>query len=445
MPVLPGLLTIRVLLVLAVSFSFVAASEKGPEQSSGSLSWPNRFGPLQNGHALEADSKGLPTTWNEESGENIAWKVPIENFGHSTPIIGQGRIWLTSATDEGTKQWILCLDEMTGKTIHKKLLFENVDPEPLGNKINTYASPSCWLESDAVYVHFGTYGTARLNPETANIVWQRRDIHARHFRGPGSSPVVHDNILVLTFDGIDQQFLIALDKRTGETLWRTERSTDYGDLDENGQPKADGDYRKAYSTPGLVEVNGRMQIVSVGSRAAFAYDLKTGKEVWTITHDDYNAAARPVFYKDLAILNTGSRGANLLAVRLDASTQRNVDDSHVIWNRERGNSDLSNPILLGDRVYMITNNGVAVCLNAETGEELWTARIGGTFVASPVSANGVIYFSNEEGETTVVRAADEYEEVAKNILQEGMRSSPAIANGALFLRTFGHLYKLGGD
>lgn len=406
------------------------------------LSWPNRFGPLQTGHAAPEDAQGLPTEWDEATGRNVAWKIPLEGFGHSAPIIGQGKIWLTAANAEGTRQWILCLDERTGKTIHQKLLFENVDPEPLGNKINTYASPSCYLEPDALYVHFGTYGTARLNPETAEVVWQRRDIECRHFRGPGSSPVVYGNALVLTFDGIDRQFLIALDKQTGETLWRTPRSTDYGDLDQDGKPKADGDYRKAYSTPGIVEVKGRPQLISVGSRAAFAYDPTTGAEIWTITHDDYNAAAMPLFYRDLAIINTGSANANMVAVRLDETTRGNVDKTHVVWNRDRRNSDLSNPLLHDDRVYMITNNGVATCLNAATGEEVWTFRIGGTFVASPVSANGLIYFFNEEGETTVIKAGDTYEEVAKNKLAEGMRASPAIADGALFLRTFGHLYKI---
>ena len=267
--------------------------------------------------------------------------------------------------------------------IHKRL-FENADPESLNNDINTYASPSCALESDAVYVHFGSYGTARLDPESGDVVWERRDIECRHFRGPGSSPVIFEDLLILTFDGIDAQFLMALNKHTGETVWKTPRTTDYGDLDENGLPKREGDLRKAYSTPGLVKVNGRTQVVSVGSRAAFAYDALTGKEIWTITHDDYNAAAPPAFYKDTAILNTGSRGANLVAVELSDTTIGDVSDSHVRWNRDKGNSRLAAPLLIGNRIYMVNDTGAATCVSADDGEVVWRGRVGGTHVASPI-------------------------------------------------------------
>jgi outer membrane protein assembly factor BamB len=406
------------------------------------LPWPDKAGPDFDGHVSAEESANLPVSWSEETGENICWKRALEGHGLSTPVIGQGKLWFTSANIEGTQQFLYCLDEKSGDILLHKLLFENVDPEPLGNKVNTYASPSCVLEPDAVYVHFGTYGTARLNPETAEIIWQRRDIQCRHYRGPGSSPVLFENLLILTFDGIDKQFLVALDKQTGKTVWRTERTTDYDDLDENGQPRGDGDYRKAFSTPGLVKVAGRTQLVSTGSRAAFGYDARTGKEIWTITHEDFNAAARPVFYKDHVIINTGSGRADLISVRLDETTRGNVDKTHVDWDREKGNSDLSNPLLQGNRIFMIANNGIAFCVDARTGKDVWKERIGGTFVASPILANGLLYFCNEEGETTVVRAGDVYQEVSKNVLSEGMRSSPAVAHGALFLRTFGHLYKI---
>lgn len=409
------------------------------------LSWPDRGGPTFNGHVAPADAQGLPTTWNENSGKNIAWKVALEGQGHSTPVIGCGRIWFTSATEDGKQQFIECLDEESGATIHHQLLFENSDPEPLGNPINTYASPSCVLTTDAVFVHFGTYGTARLDPQTADVVWQRRDINGRHFRGPGSSPVLYDDLLILTFDCIDQQFLIALNIHTGKTVWRTDRTTDYGDLDENGLPKREGDLRKAYSTPALAEVAGRVQVISPGSRAAFGYDARTGEELWTITHDDYNAAARPSIFRNHAIINTGSRGANLISVKLDESTRGNVDQTHVVWNRERGNSRLSTPLLHDGLIYMVTDTGVAICVDAQTGDEVWTDRIGGTFVASPIVANGLIYFCNEEGVTTLIRAGRQFEVVARNELSEGMRASPAAANGAMYLRTFGHLYKLAAE
>lgn len=406
------------------------------------LSWPARGGPFRTGVAFLMDARGVPMTWNEQSGENIAWKIPLEGEGHSTPVIGRGWIWMTAANPEGTRQYVYCIDEQTGQVLHHRLLFENANPEPLGNGLNTYASPSCVLEKDAVYVHYGSYGTARLNPETAEIVWQRRDIECRHYRGPGSSPEVFEDLLILTFDGIDQQFLTALDKATGQTVWRTDRSTDYGDLNADGKPRGDGDYRKAFSTPLVVDVQGRAQVISTGSRAAFGYDARTGEELWTITHDDFNASARPLPYNGHAIINTGTRGANLKSVRLDETTRGNVDETHVVWDRTRGNSDLSNPLLLDGRIYMVTDAGVATCVDAGSGEELWIARVGGTFVSSPVSDGKFVYFCDQEGVTTIVRAGGTYEMVAKNELAEGLRSSPAIANGAIYLRTSHHLYKI---
>ena len=272
------------------------------------LSWPCRNGPFHDGCAAERDARGVPVQWDESTGKNIAWKVDLEGFGHSTPAIGDGRLWLTAATADGKQQFVYAIETRTGRVIHHKLLFENASPEKLGNKVNTYASPSCVLEHDAVYVHFGSYGTARLDPRTAAVVWQRRDLPCRHYRGPGSSPIVWRNLLILTFDGIDQQYVTALDKRNGKTVWRTDRSTDYHDLGPDGKPKLQGDVRKGYGTPATMDVAGRTQVVSVGSRAAFGYDAETGREIWTVTHEDFNAAAPPLIDGNLAIINTGSDG-----------------------------------------------------------------------------------------------------------------------------------------
>ena len=406
------------------------------------ISWPEKSGPTMDGHAAAEDIRGLPTEWNEASGKNIAWKIPLEGEGLSTPVIGYGKVWLTSADKDGKKQFLDCIDSATGKVIYHKLIFDNPTPEPLGNAVNTYASPTCVLEPGALYVHFGSYGTARINPDTAEIVWQRRDLPCRHFRGPGSSPAVMGDLLVLTFDGIDQQYLTALDKHTGKSIWRTDRSTDYKDLNAEGKPRGDGDARKAYCTPGLFKVGDRWQVVSMGSKAGFGYDALTGKEVWTVEHANFNAAARPLWLDGRAILNTGSDGAHTLSLKLDTSTVGNVTKSHVVWDRKRGNSRLTSPVIVGGSIYMITDNGVVFAVDSASGEDIWTKRLGGTFVASPVVAGDLIYFSNETGQTFVIRAGREYTEIAQNELAEGGRSSPAIAEGAYYLRTFGHLYKL---
>jgi outer membrane protein assembly factor BamB len=359
-------------------------------------------------------------------------------------VIGHGRLWLTAATADGKRQFVYAIDARTGRVINHKLLFENAATEPLGNKVNTYASPSCVLEDDAVYVHFGSYGTARLDPQTAAIVWQRRDLPCRHFRGPGSSPIVSRDLVILTFDGIDQQYVAALDKRTGKTVWRTDRSTDFHDLGPDGKPKADGDIRKAYGTPATIDVNGRTQLVSIGSRAAFGYDAATGREIWTVTHEDFNAAAPPLHYENLAIINTGSGGANLMAVRLDESTHGNVTDTHLAWNRTKRNSRLSAPALARDRVWMLTDNGVLFVIDAKTGDERAALRLGVSFTASPLVAGDYLYACDIDGTTTVVRTSVPPEIVARNRLREGMRASPAVADGAIYLRTYHSLYEIAG-
>lgn len=405
------------------------------------LSWPTKDGPTQNGLAHPDDARGLPTTWDVETGENVAWKIPLEGAGHSTPVIDGNHLWLTSATEDGTQQFVELFHTRSGKRLLRKLLFENEEPEPLGNAVNTYASPTAVLEPGALYVHFGSYGTARLNPQTLEVVWQRRDLPCRHFRGPGSSPTVDGDLLILTFDGVDQQYLTALNKHTGQTVWRTDRSTDFQDLDPSGNPKADGDLRKAYSTPAILDVAGRRQIISPGSRAAFGYDLLTGAEIWTITHPDFNACARPLRFENLVIMTTGSK-AEVIAVRLDETTRGNVDQSHVVWKRTRGGPKLPWPVIYEERLFLLTDNGVLYCLNPRTGQELKAQRLGGFFVASPIVANGLLYVCDEAGVVSVIRADESLEVVVQNKLTEGMRASPAIAEGALYLRTFEHLYKI---
>lgn len=422
---------------------FALALLAAPWPAAAEVAWPTKTGPHYNGNPLDEHAEGLPVTWNEEKDQNITWKTPLEGHGHSTPVIGNGRVWFTAATEDGKRQFVYCIDADSGDVLYHKLLFENPDPEPLGNPINTYASPTCFLADDAVYVHFGTYGTARLNPETADVVWQRRDINVRHFRGPGSSPILAGGLLILTFDGIDKQFLTALDPETGDTVWTTPRSTDFGDLNQYGQPIREGDLRKAYSTPAIIEVAGKKQIVSVGSRAAFGYDLTTGDEIWTVEHTDYNASAQPLVYGDSVILDTGT-AAVLMRIKVDATTKGNITGSpqHVLWERRGGNSKLPFSVLDDDRFYFATDLGVATCVDIVSGEDVWKRRIGGNYTASPLVANHLVYFFNIDGKTTVVRAADEYEVVAVNQLREGMRASPAVAYGAIYLRTFGHLYKI---
>ncbi|MEM7392977.1 MAG: PQQ-binding-like beta-propeller repeat protein [Verrucomicrobiota bacterium] len=410
-----------------------------------SAQWPDRHGPTLDSHVAAEDAEGLPSAWSET--ENIAWKTPLHDEGHSSPVILEGKVWLTAATKDGKKQFVICIDEKTGKVLHDKLLFENKVVESLGGAkgYNNYAAPSCVLAPGAVYVHFGSYGTARLNPETAEVVWQRRDLPCRHYRGPGSSPVLVGDRLILTFDGVDQQYTTVLDAASGKTLWRTDRTTDYGDLDKNGQPKREGDLRKAYCTPGLATIGGQTQILSVGSRAMHSYDLADGKELWTLRHKNYNAGIRPLWLpgEKLAVINTGSRGAHLIAVKLKADTKGDITDSHIAWDRERGNPRFAKPIYYNGLIYQTTDIGAVSCIHAATGEELWKGRVQGNYRSSPILAGKHLYFFSEEGRGTILRTGREFKEIAVNQVP-GMATTacPAVSRGAIFVRGKQHLYKI---
>ncbi len=433
---------------LAALATLAVVSTSLAQPATTPLFWPDKNGPTYDGIVPAAEAARVPQTWDEATKKNIAWRTPLQETGHSTPVIGGDLIWFTSATVDGTKQFVYCLDRHTGKVLHHNLLWDNTAPEELGNPINNYAAPSPVLEADAVYVHCGTYGTARLDPLTAKQVWTRRDINVRHFRGPGSSPAIFENLLILTFDGINEQFVIALDKATGKTVWKTARSTDYGDLDKEGKPTRNGDMRKAYHTPTFAKVGTSTQMISVGSRAAFAYDPKTGKELWTIRHGGFNAAPRVLATADMLFINTGSERSHMLGVRIDDKMTGDITASHVAWDHDKRNCSESSPILLNGLLFQNTRGGVITCLDAKTGADVWEERLQGQHLPSPICVGDRILYANDRGEVNVVRAAAKYELLATNRLEGGADAAcsagMAVADGALFIRTKTALYKIAG-
>ncbi len=399
-------------------------------------SWTDYRGPSHNG---VSDAKGVPVEWGEE--KNVKWKTKIHGLGWSTPVILDGQIWFTTADEEGHKMHAICVDQETGKIIHDKLVFENKEPEPLGNDLNCYASPSAVLEKGRVYVHFGTYGTACLDTKTAEVLWQRRDINCSHFRGPGSSPILYENLIILTLDGIDKQFTEALDKKTGKTVWHTKRSTVFDDLDENGQPEAGGDMRKSYSTPLIGKVNGKDQMFIASAMASYGMDPKTGKELWFIKHNGYSLGMRSNYYNDHVYLGTGYMEPEMFVVKPDGSGD--VTESKVAWKRDKRIPIRSTPVIVDDMIFMVEDEGgVASCVCAKSGKMYWGKRIKGDYSASPVYVDGKVYFFDERGRCTVVEASKEYKKLAYNKLDDGFMASAAVVDKAFYLRTKTHLYRI---
>jgi outer membrane protein assembly factor BamB len=438
MPVISLSKPFSVLALLAL----LSSAQVPAEPATAPLFWPDKNGPARDSKVPEADAAKLPAKWDGASGRGIVWRLALENEGHSTPVIGGDLIWFTSATTHGTRQWLHAVNRHTGEVAHEILLFENADPEPLGNPLNNYASPSCVLEENAVYAHFGTYGTACVAPATGEVVWQRRDINVNHYRGPGSSPLLHENLLILTFDGIDKQFVTALDKTTGSTVWITPRTTDYGDLDAEGRPTRGGDMRKAYHTPLVLDLAGEKHLVSVGSRAAFGYEPATGKELWTLPHGGFNAAVRPLLHDGVLVINTGAERAELIGVRVDNAMRGDISATHQIWKHDKRNSSESQSLLHEGRIFQITRGGILTCVDAATGEEVSESRLAGQHLPSPILAGDRLYFSNDRGATFIVRADPSLAVLAENELGEAMTASPAVAEGDLYIRTKAALYRI---
>jgi outer membrane protein assembly factor BamB len=397
--------------------------------------WPQFRGPEGNGHS---DVRGLPLQWSET--KNVVWKIPIHDRGYSSPVIYGKQIWLTSATKDGKELFVLCIDRDTGKIIRDWKLFDVAEPQFV-HPFNTPASPTPVIEEGRVYVTFGAAGTAAIDTKTFRVVWERRDIECNHFRGAGSSPVLFRNLLLMNFDGSDRQFVIALDKRTGKTVWETKRSIDFQDLDQSGRPRAEGDERKAFATPQVALINGRWEMISLGAKAAYSYDPLTGKELWRVEErGQHSASTRPVLGNGMIFFPTGFAVGQLFAVRTGGEGL--VTDTHVAWKVKRGVSNKPSILLVDGLIYMIGDTGIASCIDAKTGEQVWQQRMGGEYTASPVYADGRLWFFSEDGKTTVLKPGRVFERVAENRLDEGFFASPAISDKAFYLRTRTHLYRI---
>ena len=399
--------------------------------------WPDYRGHRRDGVSEVAS---LPLRWSETL--NVRWKTPIHGLGWSSPVIWGKQVWLTTATEDGKILSVLCIDRDSGQILLDRKLFDVAKPRALNNPVNTYASPSPTIEEGRVYIHFGSYGTACLDTGTFEVLWQRRDLPCDHWRGPASSPLLWEDLLFLQMDGADVQYVVALDKTTGTNRWVTFRSVDYGDLEEDGRPRASGDFRKAYNTPLVVDFKGELQLISPGAKGAYGYDPRTGREIWQIRHVGHSSAPRTLYSDGQVGIGTGHIGgtAQIWAVRLGG--RGDVTGSHVAWKHARGAPKRSSPVLVEGRVYMVSNDGIATCIDFKNGKEIWKERIGGLHSSSVLFASGRIHFFDEDGLATIIQPGDTLEILARNKLDDGFMASPAVADGALFLRTTTHLYRI---
>ncbi len=407
----------------------------------------------QTGQGVAA-GRDLPLQWSES--KNVDWKRPIPGKGWSSPVVADGRIWLTTAIEQaasdeqrdsrlrdlppnkqrelrvvdGIELLVLSVDLATGDLLKTVKLFDVENPD-LIHHVNSYASPTPVLDEGRVYCHFGTFGTACLDASSGDVIWSRR-LPLEHGVGPGSSPIVFENLLVLVCDGTDKQYVTALEKSTGKTAWKTDRPPIRAER---------GDLRKAFSTPLLLGTGAQTQMVIPGAQWFISYDPTTGKELWRVDHGrGFSNVPRPVAGKGMVFLCTGFSKAQLWAIRTDGSGD--VTSTHVAWKATKQVPHRPSPLVVGDELYMITDGGVATCLDVLTGDQRWTQRMPGKYSSSPLSVDGKIYFCSEEGKTTVIRPGTEYTELAQNHLDGQLMASPAVVGNKLLLRSDKALYRI---
>jgi outer membrane protein assembly factor BamB len=315
--------------------------------------------------------------------------------------------------------------------VHDILVLDVERPDRIA-QVNSYASPTPAIEAGRVYLHYGTYGTACLDTNTGDVLWKRTDLNCDHHMGPGSSPILFGGLLIFQVDGIDVQYVVALDKTTGETAWRTDRSVDYTDIHRFT--------RKSFCTPRVIRVDGRDELISPGSKAVMAYDPLTGDELWKVRYFGWSMVARPLFGHGLAFVVIDYDHPELWAIRPGGSGD--VTDERVVWKLRKGVPSTPSLLLIDDLLYMVSDLGVASCVEAATGRIVWQQRVHGDYSASPVYADGRIFLTAHDATTTVIRPGRQFQQLAVNRLDGQCRASAAVADGALFVRTEAYLYRI---
>ncbi|XZE20219.1 PQQ-binding-like beta-propeller repeat protein [Pirellulaceae bacterium SH449] len=397
-------------------------------EKAGEHFWPQYRGPLGTGHAAATASP--PVEWGEDI--NLAWKKPITGKAWSSPVVWGDDVYVTNASDDGLVMSALCIDRRDGSTVWENVVFTNTETQPDFHVFNSYASPTPVVDSEYLYVTFGAYGTACLNRTTGETVWERRDLECNHFRGAGSSPIFFRNLLIFHMDGADLQYVIALDRSSGKTVWKSERTHEYG--------THNGDFKKAYGTPHLIEVSysGRreLQLLSPAAKAMIAYDPETGKELWHVRHDEHSAALRPLFDGALVYCSTGFSKGHLLAI--DPMGRGDTTESHLMWRASRAIGAKPSPVLIDDLIVSLEDKGMLTAFRKQDGEQVWQVRLGGDFSSSPIVASEQLYCLDESGNGYVVSKDGVITHT--NRLESGCLASPAAIGEDLIIRTRDALY-----
>lgn len=417
--------------ILAVVFGCcgrVAVVAATPTALAVQHDWPEFRGATGQG---QAEAGALPLEWSAT--KNVVWKQPVLGTGWSSPVVSRGQIFLTTATAGGESSpglRVLCFDAATGTTQWSTEIFTaGGPPPPVSHGRSSPAASTAVVEGERVYVYFGHHGAACLD-RAGKIIWRNARLRFDPVPGSGGSPILAGDRLIYVADCATAPFVVALDKHTGKTLWRVPRPL---------PPKM----KFSFGTPLLIMVGGREQIVIPGSGAVSALDPQDGRELWRVRYArDSSVGPRPVFAHGLVFVAAGFLRTELLAIRPDG--QGDVTDTHVAWRITKGAPLTPALVAAGEELYGVNDAGLATCWEPKTGTAIWQEKLAGAYSAAPVAADGRIFFLNEEGVTTVLKAGREFAILATNPLGASALASSAVAGGSLFVRTTEHLHRIGG-
>jgi outer membrane protein assembly factor BamB len=388
-----------------------------------------------------AETENIPIKWDDSS---VKWKKEIHDRGHSSPVVFGDQIWVTTAKADGKELYSVCVDFKTGEIIFDIKVFTPDEAEEK-HQLNTYATPTPCIEKGFVYVNYGNTGTACINTSNGSVVWKNSDFKCKFVQGPASSPVLYRNLLILHYEGVDVQYLVALDKSNGKLIWKSDRPADpYKPLPEIG--------KKAYTTPLILNVKGRDLLISNGSAICIAYDPESGKEIWRVVDGAESTIAMPItengvvyWYTGFMVAGDGSNYTDFLAVNPDG--QGDITATNIIWKKkdELAHNQMLTPVIRDGLIYTVNSRNTMMCIDAKTGEEVWSKHVTSDYDASPLYINGNIWFFSAKGEILVLKAGRKYEVVAQNKTDSGIFATPAVLRNSMILRTQNFLYRIGGE
>jgi outer membrane protein assembly factor BamB len=425
----------RYKLFFRLSFFYIILFTGITDAPSQDKNWTHFRGSYLNGIAVTDE---IPLNWNDS---NLKWKTEIHGKGHSSPVIFNDQIWVTTATLDGKELYAVCADYQTGRILHDIKVFATDD---VINKhgINTYASPTPCIEEGFVYVHYGSLGTACIRTSDGIVVWKRTDLKCNHVQGPGASPILYKNLLILHYEGTDVRYIVALDKATGKQIWRTDRPEEpYKPLANIG--------KKAYVTPLILNVKGKELLISNGSAVCCAYDPLTGKEIWRIIGGAESTVPMPFAENGKVFFYTGSVNSpgggtytDMFAVNPDG--KGDITSSNILWKKrdDQSHTQILTPVIKDGLIYTVISRNILMCIDADSGKEIWSERLRADHNASPVFVDGNVWFFSIKGEVLVIKAGRKFEVVARDQMDSGIWATPAFIRNSVILRTEKYLCRI---